>query len=283
MKKAMVASFFSALMLSGCSSLMGDTAQKTPEELLGEMMAVSYHVTNPAEDLEKLKAAQAATGLNEVALHSHVTDEDIKYIIAMQANGNIGGKAYAEVVKNNEKNANELEKLAEGTGLEINRDGYKRSNIVELEIARSAIDELYNTSLDIYTDYVAKLANDDAAGRVNAALSFAQNEEERNTVLADIKANSPADYDAYVAFVNSDFSKKISIRVVKAAAKIAVQSAAFAQVDTAAMLKTVDFQDLMDEKDNLALTQEQLDLMTEAIGSLNAEYEANKAANLLTY
>ncbi|MGF1715943.1 hypothetical protein [Photobacterium chitinilyticum] len=164
---------------------------------------------------------------------------------------------------------------------ELSTQQYTNSSIQQVEQVRLIINSLFTESVPIYSDYAKHIETNQVGGQVSSALMMKESDEERDTFIADLKANKNDDYNAYIAFINDTYMDSIYKRSLKVGAEIAVQTLAFNKIDQSALLGELDFSQLGTEKDKLTLTTEQISVLNDTVYSLYQEYQYNKAAELI--
>ncbi len=160
----------------------------------------------------------------------------------------------------------------------------KVSTIKEINLVATSVNGLFEQAYPIYTDYVEYVNNSAGDGAAHAsAVAMLETEEEREAYIADLKESDPQAFNEYYTFVTDAKMKDIAARAAAAAAKIALESKVFTELDTAGAMKAsqLDFRALIAEKEVVSQIIEQLDVLNSSVVALVQEYDANKAAELL--
>jgi hypothetical protein len=162
---------------------------------------------------------------------------------------------------------------------------YEKSAVSGLEQVRLPINSLFNQSVPILNDYIAGQEAFAEGSQLQASLSFAETEEERLAMLEEYKNSEDAAkksmHDDYIAMINDDHMESIYKRIGVVSLEIAAQALLFAQMDQVALWTDIDFSEIMNEKDKLAVTLDQLDILNDSFTTLNDEQNNNKAAGLI--
>ena len=171
--------------------------------------------------------------------------------------------------------------------------GYQMSSIKTLEQVRIPINTLYTSSVEILNHYskslekyedgaqLQTLVNMERSNNGDAGAKTLLESYQMGTVEGVEPEAAKKMYADYVSMINDEDINKMNIEIVKVAVTLAVEVYAFTQLDQSALLKDVDFKTMHLEMDRISVTTDQLSIMTDAFSTLNAEYDANKAAGLI--
>jgi len=154
--------------------------------------------------------------------------------------------------------------------------GYQESNIAELETMRTVINATFLTAKPVYERFSEEMINSPAVGSYFAAIDNAENDEEIAAINA---ALSPEDKKIIDDFKASSVSEELLAGLKDVALVVLKNSTEFAQMNTASLISSVDFSELMTEKDRLAHTTDQLLYMNDTVVSAYNNYQTISAMN----
>jgi len=164
-------------------------------------------------------------------------------------------------------------------------DKYEHSSVPALEQARLPINSLFNESVPILNDYIARTKAFEEGAQLQSALNMQETEEERLALLKKYEESKDAGekkmYQDYIAMINDEHMTDIYKRIGSVSLELAEQVLLFSQIDQTALWTNVAWSELADEKTKLALTVDQIDILTDSFVALNDEYNNNKAAGLI--
>lgn len=162
---------------------------------------------------------------------------------------------------------------------------YEQSSVTGLEQVRLPINSLFNESVPILNDYIEGTKAFEEGSQLQAAANMKETEEERLEFLDEYKNSEDAGkqkmYQDYIAMINDDHMQSIYKRIGTVSLELATQVAVFSQLDQSTLWTDVDWSDVLDEKAKLAMTVEQIDILTDSFVTLNDEHNNNKAAGLI--
>lgn len=161
---------------------------------------------------------------------------------------------------------------------EISAQQYTISKVASLEQTRMAINTLSAEAQPVYADYVNHLNSNADAKQIQAGLSMQKTDEDKAVFLESL---TDEERTAYTDFVNDEYMTAVYKKAAIVGLEVVTQSAAFSQIDTTALLGSVDFSDMLQEGNNVDLTVDQLALLNDTIYSLYQEYQYNKAAGFI--
>lgn len=167
----------------------------------------------------------------------------------------------------------------------VQTEQYETSAVTGLEQVRLPINSLFNESVPILNDYIEGTKAFEEGAQFQGALNLQETEEERLALLEEYKNSEDAGkqrvYQDYIAMMNDDHMQSIYKRIGTITTELAVQVAIFAQIDQTTLWTDIDWSEVLDEKDKLAMTVDQIDILTDSFVTLNDEYNNNKAAGLI--
>ncbi len=152
--------------------------------------------------------------------------------------------------------------------------GYQTSQIPELEKMRTIVNATFLTAKPVYERFSEEMINNTVVGNYFAAIDAADNDEEIATVNAALSAE---DKKIIADFKESSVSKELLVGLKDVAAVVLENSAAFAQVDTMALVMSIDFSEIMAEKELLGHTTDQILYMNDTVVSAYNNYQVISA------
>jgi len=152
--------------------------------------------------------------------------------------------------------------------------GYQVSNVAELEVIRTVINATFLTALPVYERFSTEMMNNTEVGQYFAAVEAADTEEDKSQVFENL---SEADKQKVKDFENSSVSQELLSGLGDVALVVLKNSAAFAEIDTAALISNVDFSELMTEKDRVSHTADQILYMNDTVVSAYQNYQVISA------
>jgi len=152
--------------------------------------------------------------------------------------------------------------------------GYQVSNVAELEVIRTVINATFLTALPVYERFSTEMMNNTEVGQYFAAVEAADTEEDKAQVFENL---SEADKQKVKDFENSSVGQELLSGLGDVALVVLKNSAAFAELDTAALISNVDFSELMTEKDRLGHTADQILYMNDTVVSAYNNYQVISA------
>lgn len=147
-------------------------------------------------------------------------------------------------------------------GAQVN--SYAPSTVKELEVARTLINTAFLAAKPAYEQFTAAMQKDAVIGNYFAAVEAVKTEEEKKAIY---DALAPEDKKAIDAFNNSEMSKQVFAGLGEASLVALKNLAVFEALDTAGLLKSVEFSMLMQEKDKLAFTTKQVAYLNDTVVS----------------
>lgn len=167
----------------------------------------------------------------------------------------------------------------------VQTETYEQSAVTGLEQARLPINSLFNESVPILNDYIEGTKAFEEGSQLQAAANMKETEEERLAFLEEYKNSEDIGkqkmYQDYIAMINDDHMQSIYKRIGTVSLELAAQVAVFSQIDQSSLWTDVDWSEILDEKDKLAMTVDQIDILTDSFVTLNNEHNNNKAAGLI--
>jgi hypothetical protein len=167
----------------------------------------------------------------------------------------------------------------------VQAEQYVQSAVTGLEQVRLPINSLFNESVPILNDYIEGTKAFEEGSQFRTALSMEETEEARLALLEKYKTSEVAGeqkmYQDYIAMMNDDHMQSIYKRIGTVSLELGKQVAMFAKIDQTALWTDIDWSEIMNEKDKLAMTITQIDILTDSFTTLNDEYNHNKAAGLI--
>lgn len=164
-----------------------------------------------------------------------------------------------------------------GKGSEEDRTvdtGYQTSQIPELEKIRTVVNATFLTAKPVYERFSEEMINNTVVGNYFAAIDAADNDEEIAAVNAALSAK---DKKIIADFQESSVGKELLVGLKDVAVVVLENSAAFAQVDTMALIASVDFSEIMTEKELLGHTTDQILYMNDTVVSAYNNYQVISA------
>ena len=162
---------------------------------------------------------------------------------------------------------------------------YEKSAVMGLEEVRLPINSLFNASVPILNDYIEGTKAFEEGAQLQAATNMQETEEDRLALLEKYKNSDDVAeqkmYQNYISMMNDEHMQSIYKRIQTVALEIGIQVITFSQIDQTTLWTNIDYLKIMDEKDKLTMTMDQLDILTDSFITLNDEYNNNKAAGLI--
>lgn len=158
--------------------------------------------------------------------------------------------------------------------LASNEAGYKASDIQQLEAIRLVVNTAFLTAKPVYERYIDELMATPDLNNYFSAVEAMETEEEKRAVY---DALNPEQKKIVDEFNQSSVGNEIMLGLKDAALVALKNSAVFLEADTTAMLSDVDFSKLMDEKDAVSLTAEQVIYMDKTVVSAYENYKVISA------
>lgn len=158
--------------------------------------------------------------------------------------------------------------------VQSNEEGYKPSHIGEVEAVRLVVNSTFLTAKPIYERYTDELLADATIGNYFAAVEGKDTEEEKRAIYDALTPENKIKIDNF----NKSSINNEMMEGLKDAALVALKnSAVFLEFDVTTMLADVDFTKLMDEKDALSLTAEQIIYLDSTVISAYENYRVISA------
>lgn len=142
-------------------------------------------------------------------------------------------------------------------------DAYQASAVKEIEIARSAINTAFLMGKPAYEGYYQEATKSAGIQSYMAAVNDAGGSKEKAKEIYD--ALTPEQKKVVKDFYTGEKNKQIMEGLRKAAEVALKNITEFQNLDTAALLKQVDFSQMMAEKDKLALTADQISYLQDTV------------------
>lgn len=160
----------------------------------------------------------------------------------------------------------------DGAELMVNSEAgkYQPSLIKEMEVARLAINSAFLASKPVYERYTEELMNTAELGNFFAATEAADSEEDKRAIYDALPAESKVKVDDFLA---SSVTKEMMKGLGDAAETALVNIAVFNDMDTKEMLTGVEFSRLLDEKDLLSHTLDQVSYINSTVVSAYKNYK----------
>ncbi len=147
---------------------------------------------------------------------------------------------------------------------------YAPSTIKELEVARTLINTAFLMGQPAYERYTFEMKKDAVIGNYFAAVEAVKTEEEKKAIY---DALSPEHKKTIDTFNSSDKTKEIFSGLNEASLVAVKNLLVFEALDTKELLKSVEFAMLMQEKDKLAFTTEQVAYLNNTVISAYNNYQ----------
>lgn len=160
----------------------------------------------------------------------------------------------------------------QGSELAVRSDAenYEPSVVKEAEVARLAVNTAFHVSKPVYERYIENLLATPEVGNYFSAVEAVDSEEEKRAIYDALSDEDKKMIDDYVA---SSVFEDIMDGLKNAALPAVNSVATFMALDTAGLLKDVEFTALLLEKEKLALTAEQVLYMNETVVSAYENYQ----------
>ena len=139
---------------------------------------------------------------------------------------------------------------------------YEPSSVGSIEIARTAVNTAFLAAKPAYEEYTKQLKNDTALSTYFAAVEAQETEEEKRAVYDALSDETRKVVDDYN---NSAMGKKVMAGLAEAAVLAMKNTSAFEKLDTAELLKNIDFSQIMSEKSKLSLTKDQVEYLNDTV------------------
>lgn len=180
----------------------------------------------------------------------------------------------SSIMGNETRSYAELKTEGQTLLLASNEEGYSPSGILDLEKTRLSINSVFLIAEPIYERYTETLMNTPEIGNFMAATEAAETEAEKKAIYDSLTPEAKSKVDEYV---NSSMAKEIMNGAAEAAKVILTNSTLFLQVNTASILKQVDFTDLIAEKNRISHTYDQLAYLDSTLVSAYKNYQVISA------
>ncbi|KAB2825758.1 MULTISPECIES: hypothetical protein [Aliivibrio] len=152
----------------------------------------------------------------------------------------------------------------------IIEEGYQVSDVAQLEAIRLLVNSAFLSAKPAYERYTDELLATPELGNYFSAVEAKDTEEEKRAVYDSLSDEMKVKVDD---FNKSSVSDEIMSGLKDAALVALENSAVFLKADTTAMLSDVDFSKLMDEKDAVSLTAEQVIYLDKTVVSAYENYK----------
>ncbi len=151
-----------------------------------------------------------------------------------------------------------------------NEAGYKASNVQELEAIRLLVNSAFLASKPAYERYTEELLKTPELGNYFAAVEAVDSEEEKRAIYDGLPSEQKKIVDD---FNKSSIGNEIMSGLKDASLVVLKNSAVFLETDTTSMLADIDFSKLMDEKDAVSFTAEQVTYLDKTVVSAYKNYK----------
>lgn len=151
-----------------------------------------------------------------------------------------------------------------------NEAGYKASNVQELEAIRLLVNSAFLASKPAYERYTEELLKTPELGNYFAAVEAVDSEEEKRAIYDGLPSEQKKIVDD---FNKSSIGNEIMSGLKDASLVVLKNSAVFLEADTTSMLADIDFSKLMDEKDAVSFTAEQVTYLDKTVVSAYKNYK----------
>ncbi|QFI38250.1 hypothetical protein FR932_10525 [Moritella marina ATCC 15381] len=152
--------------------------------------------------------------------------------------------------------------------------GYQESKVEELENIRTVVNATFLTAKPVYERFSEEMINTPVVGSYFAAIGNAKNDEDIAVINAALSAEDKKIIEDFKA---SSVSQELLVGLKDVAVVVLANSETFYQLDTTALITSVDFSDMMAEKDRLSHTTDQLLYMNDTVVSAYNNYQVISA------
>ena len=151
----------------------------------------------------------------------------------------------------------------------ITQQAYQPSDITDIETVRSGVNSAFLIAQPVYEQFLTHLNTEPALGDYFSSVGSAKTEDEKQAAFDLLSAENRT---ALSAFMNSEASKQVIAKLVDAAKTAMVNIAQFQALDTASLMTDVGVLELINEKDKLAQTVDQVDYLNSTVISAYNNY-----------
>ncbi|PVZ70657.1 hypothetical protein [Pelagibaculum spongiae] len=154
-------------------------------------------------------------------------------------------------------------------GQELMAVEFAPTKISSIDEARQPINALFINALPLYTEYTDKVLAAPEYAQVMSSLDLENKSDEDAKAAYDALTDEQRGVVNEFNAANDDLMK----RIFKISIDLLAQQALFNELDTGSLLKEVKFSEMMDVKDQLSLTKDQLGFVSETAGKINKNYQ----------
>ena len=147
---------------------------------------------------------------------------------------------------------------------------YVPSVIPDVEIVRTTINTLFLTAKPTYEEYINKIMTEPSLNNYFSAVESVETDEEKRAIYDALTVENKKLVDD---FNNSSMTKEIMSNLGDASITALNSFSQFKQIDTTSLLASLDFKDMLSEKDKLALTLGQMSYLNDSIISAYDNYK----------
>lgn len=151
-----------------------------------------------------------------------------------------------------------------------NSKNYKASTVKQVETIRLVVNTAFLAAQPVYEEYIAQIQSEPAVNNYFAAVEALDSEVEKKAVYDKLTAEQKKTIDD---FNNSAMTKKIMSALGEAALTAMSSAEQFKAVDTTSLLSGVSFSNMLDEKDKLGLTLDQILYLNDTVISAYDNYK----------